>query len=231
MFKNSLRKFHSEEEVALLLVGEEEIKKFNDPQFFYRAKPLIASTLMDEYEVVIGADADQIVTGNLAHTWEGDFDVACVNNSNPREAKMYPVSVWNIHPLAYLNAGYVVMKSKNFVEHWKQLCLSNHFEAYQMGEQDLLNIMVWYMSYIYDIKLLDSSGKWHGLISKGYWPQIKLEGTTKKLVLSKNDEWPIDDDKEIAIIHFAGGNTPDKMNYRIRFQPDVVNYLQTLTKP
>jgi lipopolysaccharide biosynthesis glycosyltransferase len=226
MMTNSLKKFHPDAEV--IVVGEEQIKAYNDPMFFYRATPIIASELLEQYETVVKLDADQIITGDLSHIWEGKFDVACVNNSNPREYKAYPYTVWNIHPLAYLNAGFVVMKSKKFVDHWKQLCMSDHFNYYQMKEQDLLNIMVWYMNYIYDIKLLDSSDKWHGLISKGYWPQIELRETL--LVLPKNEEWPVDSDKQIVCLHWAGGNSPDKMNYRTRFKPEVVKYLDKLVK-
>lgn len=80
----------------------------------------------------------------------------------------------------------------------------------------------------YTVKLLDMSNKWHGLISKGYWPSIELVGD--KLILRKNDEWPIDEDKEIMAIHFAGGNDPQKGVYRTKFKPEVVKYLDSLVK-
>ena len=227
MMKKSLSKFHPD--IPLILIGEEQIKKYNDPYFFYRATPIVAAQLLEEYECVVKIDADTIITGDLTHTWTGNFDVAVVNNANPKEAKTYPVGVWNIPPLAYVNCGYVVMKSKKFVEHWKQLCQSDHFSAYQFKEQDLLNIMVFYMNYIYDVLLLDVGPKWHGLISKQYTQFTKL--VDGKIILPKSDEWPIDESKQIVCYHFAGGNNnPAKGNYRIVFPPDVVKFIDKLVK-
>lgn len=226
MMKNSLRKFHTDEELPLMLIEEFNIKRFRDPDFFYRATPLVADELISEYETVIKIDADSIITGPLNAIWEGDFDVAVVNNSNPREMKTYPVSVLNIHPLAYVNAGFVVMKSPEFITFWKNFCMSTLFYSFQMREQDILNILV--HSGNYKVKRLDEGDSYYGLASKQYWPQIELEGD--KLILRKNDEWPKESDKYIKVIHFAGGNSPDKMNYRIRFSPNVIKYLDNLFK-
>ena len=38
-------------------------------------------------------------------------------------------------------------------------------------------------------------------------------------------------EKKIKAIHWAGGNSPDKMNYRIKFKEEVVKYIDTLVKP
>ena len=223
MLKNSWNKFHPD--IELKLYGEAEIKSFSDPMFFYRATPIVGKQLLDEgYEIVIKIDADSIVTANLSHTWDSNFDVAVVQNSNPKEAKTYPVAVWDIPPMAYVNCGYVVMKSKGFVNHWLALCMSHHFNNYQMKEQDLLNILVFYGGY--NVNFLDSGDTFHGLASKGYWQNIELQD--KDLVLPQNMEWPQSGDKDIAIIHFAGGNDPAKGNYRTRFQDDVVKHLDWL---
>ena len=227
MMGNSLQKFHPN--IPLILIGEDKIKKYNDPHFFYRATPIVASELMNEYDCVIKLDADQIITGDLSHTWADDFDIGVVNNSNPREFKDYPVSVLDIHPLAYVNCGFVVMKSKQFVEHWKQLCLSPHFFSYQMREQDLLNIMCFYMNYIYKVMLLDVGDKWHGLIAKQYTQYTKL--IDGKIILPKNEEWPTDGDKQIVAFHWSGGNNnPAKMNYRIIFPEEVIKFIDRLVK-
>lgn len=223
MLKNSWDKFHKD--IELRAYTEEEIKKYNDPFFFYRQKPLIARELLKEYETVVGIDVDSIITGDLSHTWEGEFNVGVVQNSNPLEAKKYPVGVWDIPPMAYVNCGYVVMKTPQFVEHWWALCNSYHFNNYQFKEQDLLNILVHYGGYA--VNYLDSGDKWHGLASKQYWQNIELRD--KKLILPKADEWPQSGDKEIDIIHFSGGNDPGKGNYRTRFKEDVVKHLDWLT--
>ena len=224
--KNSLRKFHTEEELPLALVGPAQLKNTPDPFFFYRFTPIIGQQMLNMgYDTVIKLDADQVITGKLNHLWEGNFDVGVVQNSNPREALKYPVQVWDINPLTYVNCGLVVMKSMEFVNHWLNLCYSPHFERYQMKEQDLLNILVFYGNY--NIKFFDNSNKWHGLISKGYW--INTELKDDKLILPKNDEWPKDEDKEIVCIHWAGGNLPNKMNFNTSFKEDVAKWLNKLT--
>lgn len=227
--KNSIRKFHDEKELPIALIAEEQIKATGDPSFFYRATPIVAMDLLLEYEAVIKLDADQVITGDISHVWKGDFDLGVVNNSNPRENKKYPVSVLNINTLSYMNCGFVVMKSRKFVEHWFNLCFSPHFECYQMREQDLMNILIYYCGAPYSdykIKMLDEGPNWHGLISKGYWPQIELRGDD--LVLPKNGEWPEKEDKTIKAIHWAGGNEPNKMNFKLSFKPEVVKRLEAL---
>lgn len=212
--------------VELKLFGQKEIEKQNDPHFFYRATPTIARELLKEYDTVAKIDADSLVFSDLSHTWEGDFDVAVVQNSNPREMNKLQVGVWNIHPLQYVNCGYVVMKSKEFVEHWYKQCLSPNFTPYQYREQDLLNIIVFYGNY--NLKFLDIADKFHGLVSKGYEPEMILKDG--KIILPKSDEWATDGDKEICITHFAGGNDPGKGNYKTMFAPEVLKHIEKLLK-
>ena len=234
MLRNSLSKFTDDK---LILIDEEKIKQLGDPHFYYRATPIIAAGLLRTYDAVCKIDADTIITGNLDHIWEGDYDVAVVKNSNPREDARYPVRLMDIHPLSYVNAGFVVMKSKGFVENWLKLCMSDHFLNFQYREQDLLNFMVFYMSEPFGgqwkVKHLDDEGSFHGLASKGYWPEVKLETNPdgKEFpMLYPTDGYP-DKPKVIKVIHFAGGNTPNKANYRLFFKPEVVKYIDTLVKP
>ena len=115
MMKNSLKKFTSD---PLILIDQEKIQQLGDPHFFYRATPIIAKALFKDYDMLCKLDCDQIITGNLDHIWEEDYDVAVVRNSNPREDAKYQVRLMDIHPFSYVNCGFVVMKSKAFVEHW-----------------------------------------------------------------------------------------------------------------
>jgi len=248
LLKNSFKKFHPNDD--FILFSDDDIKQTNDNMIFYRAAPYFARKLFDAgYTEVCKLDADTIVLGNLDHIWEGDYDMAVVNNANPKEFKTYPVSVWDIDPLAYVNAGFVVMKSERFINHWLSLCYSPHFNNYQMKEQDLLNILVFYGDY--KVKLLDASNKWHGLISKQYTPnailidtvyppprkvEAKIRGDLSitegvKIVLPKNDEWPKDEDKQIVAYQFAGGhNAPDKGKYQLYFNEEVTKYIDRLVK-
>ena len=171
--KNSLKYWHPD--LELRLIGGTELQGLlqKDPQFFYRATPALAWNFIKDYDVVIKADCDQVITGDISHTWQGDFDIAVVNNSNPRELKKYPVSVWNIHPLSYLNCGFVVMKSQAFIDHWLGLCTSPHFLNYQFREQDLLNILC-SDYHNYKVKWLEEKD-FYGEQAKPYWLELWLE--------------------------------------------------------
>ena len=230
MMEKSLRKFHSADDLPLVVIGPEELKQRTvDPLFFYRATPIIASELINQgYKTVIKIDADSIVCDDLSESWSNRaVDASVVLNSNPREWKSYPYTIWDILPFQYLNCGYVVMRSKRFVENWKALCLGQHFPVYQMREQDMLNIISQYGDYLVD--LMDAHGSLWGLSSKGYW---------QDMVLKKNELWldPQPDGYprascKVKIIHWGGGNTdPQKMNYRTKFREDVVKWLDKLTK-
>jgi hypothetical protein len=209
-FAKSLHHFHP----------DLEVRRFDNPNpddkdFWYRAKPIIAKQLFSEgFEKLILADADQIVLGS----WEDilndktEFDVACVLND-----PSFPIQCWDIAP--YYNAGFVVLKSKAFAEHWLRLCYTDHFAKYQFREQDILNILASdYMNY--KVKILDD---------------IKVYGEWAKPLLTKSY---LKDDKvyvpfngkeiQLCIWHSGGGNTPDKGKYRLRFPPEVADWIDKL---
>lgn len=130
-----------------------------DPNFWYRATPIIAKSLFDEgYERVIKMDADQIVLGSLEDILNDTerYDVGVVLND-----PTYPIGVWDITHPYYVNNGLVVLNSKGFVEHWLELCMSPHFDKYQFREQDLLNILVSDYNN-YEVKRLDNMKKVYG---------------------------------------------------------------------
>lgn len=207
-FVNSVRKFHSEEELPILRVDTN-----GDPHFWYRAKPIIASDLIKEYETVIGADADQICLAPLTEIWEGEFDAGLVLND-----QAYPIGVWDITHPNYFNNGLVVLKSKEFIDHWLRLCLSDHFLKYQFREQDILNILA--SNYFnYKIKRLEGQ-KLYGEVAKPKWSQFDL--IDGKVMLNG---------QQLCMIHFGGGqDDPSKGNYRIRFKPEVVEFIEKQIK-
>lgn len=209
--RNSFFKFNPNEELRLF--DELFVKGTGDPNFFYRAKPYIASQLFKEgYTGVCGLDADQIILGNLDEIWEGDYDVATVLND-----PTFPINLLDIQP--YFNNGLVVMKNKDFVEHWLRLCYSNHFDKFQYREQDLLNLLTSdYMNY--RVKCLDYGDCIYGEFAKAVWKNAKVEGD--KVMVSG---------KQLKVVHFGGGSgDPSKGNYRIRFQNDVVKFIDEAIK-
>ncbi len=211
MFLNSLHKFHPDIEVRFIP------NKSGDPNFWYRAKPIIACDLFDEgYDMVIGMDNDQIITGSLDFLNDTDeFDVGVVLN-DPN----WPIQIWDLRwPM--FNNGIVVLKSKAFAQHWKRLCFTSHFQNYQYREQDLLNLLV--SDYFnYKVKLLENT-KIYGEFAKPMWVESYLVDD-KIMIKTPQGE------KQICVIHFGGGNSPDKGNYRIRFPQQVVQYIDKLIK-
>lgn len=232
---NSLRKFHSEEELPLMVISGDDLKARlkKDPAFFYRATPIIARELIDEYETVLKLDADQIITGSLDFVLKSEgWDIGTVINYNRRDVQIYgAVTVWDIDITKYYNCGLVVMRSKEFINHWYDLCYSWHFNNYQMREQDLLNILCHYNPY--KVKCFDYYDKvndysaWHGLVAKSEWQDIVLTDDKKLMLYPKGDNY-VSRPTEVKVLHWAGGHGEKKMHYRTRFSEDVVEYLDYL---
>lgn len=225
MCVNSLRKFHTEEELPITIVDNPG----TDPMFWYRATPIVAKTLLKEFETVIKMDSDIIVFDKLNEAWEGEFDIAAANNSNPRDFRNYSYQFLTISPYSYVNNGFVVIKNEEFVNLWHDFCFSPLFSGFQMKEQDVLNLLV--HSGHYKIKRLDEGDSFWNLASKGYEPEIVLKDGKPFLPKGKDmDRWP-DRDKYIKLFHSAGGqNAPDKGNYRIKFNEEMVKYIEGLIK-
>ncbi len=232
MMENSLRKFHSEEELPLVIIGPKELAEIERQDKFYLMTPLIARRLIKDYDLVIKLDADQIIVGDLNYILDNkDYDVGCVLNFSRSDFKEFgPITVWDIPPTDYMNCGFVAMRNEEFIEHWWKLCNGPHFNTYQYREQDLMNILYHYGNYktkcfdYYDEVTGYSS--WHGLLSRGEWPKVKLVGD--KLMLEKTaDEYP-NRDIQLRCIHWAGGNTPNKLNYRLFFNDEVCKRLDYL---
>lgn len=220
---NSIRKFSDTE---LVVVDDALIKKYNDSKFFYRATPIIAANLMDKgYDHVCKIDVDSIITGNIDDCWPGEFDIATVLNTNPREMKKLIVTAASIDPLEYMNCGFVVMKNRKFVDKWLSLCHSYHFDRYQYREQDLLNLMIHFGGW--RVRQLDGESGFWGLSSKGYWSTSKVKDG--KIIIPANEEWN-KKDVEVKVIHFAGGNDQNKGNYQILFPEEVVERIEEIVK-
>ncbi len=228
--KNSLRKFHSEEELPLLLWNQAKIESYNDPAFFYRATPIIARQLLKDYDLVLKIDADSIITGDLNHIInDTSYDLAAPLNWNRYDPQVFgQVSVVDVPPTMYLNCGLVAMRNRELVEKWFRLCHSQHFGAYQYREQDLLNIIAFYFDW--KVKNLDAEDTWNGLISKGEMMRFELKDG-KLIVPAAKDHFP-DKDMVVKVIHLAGGNTiGDKMDFlNTHTKPEILAYLQDLIK-
>lgn len=248
---NSLRKFH---DWPVLLVTDEndpeKLKKLpkdvevkdltpylkNDPQFFYRQKPIIGEEYIKDYELVLGLDVDQIILGSLDYILEtADYDVGFVLNYNELDAKQYGfIGGWGILPIEYANCGLVAMRSEKFVHDWNVWCFSPQFERMQYREQDGLNALIYHGNWnarCFDH--MDGIAKMHalwGIFGKSFWNRcIMRDG---KVILPKSEEekrFP-DKDVEIKVAHAGGGSGAVKGNWGIYFSEEVMSFINDLIK-
>jgi len=230
---NSLRKFHSEEELPVIIITGDDLKArlTKDPAFFYRATPVIAKELLEEYELVLKLDADQVVMGSLDFVLNSKgWDVGTVINYNRVDPAMYGlVSVASVPPEEYYNAGFVAMRSKEFVEHWHNMCFTQHFDRLQYREQDLLNILCHYG--IWKVKSFDEYdpvyeyAAWHGLLNKGEGLNMKI--SNGEVILPKGKEDYPTQDVKVKVYHYAGGGNEPK-NHRLYFNEELIKHIDWL---
>lgn len=231
---NSLRKFHSEEELPVHIVTSEELQQYliEDPMFFYRATPVIGKRFLKQgYDWVLKLDADQIIMGDLSHLWEDvDYDVGTVLNYNRTDPKTYGnVTTYVIDPKQYYNAGLVAMNNLEFVDHWFTLCYSPYFDRVQYREQDLLNIMCHFGKW--KVKCFDlhdpiqNISAWHGLLNKGEGVNMKL--VDGEVILPANEDGYPSIDVKVKVYHYAGGGHEPK-NFRIQFNEELIKHIEWL---
>lgn len=221
----SFHKFHPN--IEFKVYGAQEI---GNKENYLRQKPLFAKDLIKDYDLVLGFDADQIVTGKLDYLFEEEYDVGTVLNYNKTDNENYgTVSVFDIPKEAYVNCGLVAMRSERFINHWWNLCNTYHFEALRYREQDLLNVLIHYGDYVVECFDFPNQVKkynaWHGLVAKDHYLAMKVSGG--RLVLPQNGV-----EKEIKVLHSAGGGSEPKIgdSYRTLFNEDVISYIDGLIK-
>lgn len=236
MFKKSFRHFHPEDEIELKLYSDEDLAIIKDSMLFYRQKPYFGNKLLKEgYDLVIGVDVDQLCLGRWDYIFESDYDVGTVLNLNRVDPlKFTPCQIATVMPNMYFNCGLVAMRSQDFTQHWLNLCYSDHFLHTQYKEQDLLNLMCYYGNYkvrcfdMYDP--MKQYSAWHGLKAKGECMRTILKGND--IVLPKGDGNTPYPDRDVIIkaVHWGEGNVPNKMNYRIMFPEEIVEYIDLILK-
>lgn len=235
LFRNSLRKWHTEEELPLIVYDDAKLDKINDPNKFYRATPLFAKELIKEYELVIKADVDQIFTGHLKHIFDAfdNYDVGVVLNINRVDPQRYGlVSFGTIIPQEYYNCGLVAMRSEKFIKHWWKLCNSEHFDRMPMREQGFLNILCHYGDY--NVRCFDrydpfhDTQAWNGILAKGEGMRMVVKND--ELWLPKDASNYPDHNVRIVAYHWGGGHDEVKMNYRLHFPEPVVEWIDGLVK-
>lgn len=226
----SFHKFHPDIEVKVY--GAKDV---GEQKNYYRSTPLFAKELINDYDLVLKLDADQIITGSLDYLFTEEYDVGTVLNYNRVDPKSYgDVTVFDVPPQLYVNAGLVAMRSKRFVDHWWGLCETYHFENLRYREQDLLNILVHYGDYLVECFDIPNEVKnyraWHGLVAKGEYLRIVVKNG--KLVVPPDKEGYPDKETEIKVLHSAGGGNEPKIgdSYRTLFSEEVIKHIDGLIK-
>lgn len=228
MMEKTLRHFHTEEELPLVLYGQKEMDAITDPSKYYKATPMFAKELLKEYDLVIKIDADYLFFHDLNHIINDDsYDVGTVLNWNRTDPLTYgEVAFATVFPQEYMNCGFVAMRSEEFVNRWWDLCNSYHFDRMPYKEQDILNVLYYWGGF--KVKCLDHSDKWHGLIAKG--EGLNMGVKDGKVVLLKNEDGYPTEDVVIVAYHYAGGQAAEKMNWRVTFSEEVQDFLGEILK-
>ena len=219
----SFKKFCPDVEMKFYGQGYlEKIHYERIPGFWYKSTSFFAKDLLKDYDLALQINADSIITGPLDDIFNNTvYDVACVMNNNRTDP---PITVFNVPANMYVNCGLVAMRSREFAEHWWDLCNRYYFEQFPMREQDLLNIMIHYGNY--NIMNLDGADRWYGVVNRGEWMRFELKDG--KLVCPPDPGYNLTE-KQVCVIHAAGGDVR-KWNWNTQFTPEVVNYLKEVTK-
>lgn len=228
MMAKSLNHFHKDLQVRCFTEKDIMSSGITPEKFFYLATPFCASHLFKDYDCVIKIDADTLITGNLDHILNDEtYDVGTVYNWNRVDPRIYgEIGLFTIQPKEYYNCGFVVMRNRDFVNEWLELCNGKHFDRMPMREQGFLNILAHYGRF--KVKCFDNSTMWHGLISKGEWNRCTIKDG--QMVLPKGKDHYPQEEKIIKAIHWGGGNTHPKLNYKVYFQEDCIEYIDTILK-
>jgi len=208
-----------------------------EKDIFYKQKPFFANILFNEgYEAVLGADADQLVLGNLDYIFNHEeYDIGTVLNFNPLDFRTYgEITFKPIHMATeYYNAGLVMMRSHKLVKHWLRLCNGKFFARLPYREQDLLNIIAHFGEY--DVFCFDDANPqenyyaWHGLLATH--SGLKMIVKDKDIILPKSDDGYPSTEVKVKVYHSAGGQTPeDKLNYRIFMSEEVISRISEILK-
>lgn len=188
--------------------------------------------LADQYDLVVHIDADSVIVGELDELLLGDYDIAGVRNNNdygmagcsgPFLRDRPPVNP-NIGINDFLNAGLVASTKLGFWTEWDYLN-SVHAKYYGTGEQVILNDIAY--SGRYKLKVLDpidsnvyyGTSQLSGILSHwDSWKNVKL--VDNKLMLNN---------KQIKVLHHAGGSKFPKLQFQELFTKEVADWLTTIT--
>jgi hypothetical protein len=164
--------------------------------------------------MIVNLDCDSIVCDRLDEILEGNFEVACPVNNNFNDR--FFISLCGIKD-DYVNAG-LVAGTPEFWDDWYRKCVKHKDNKFfSFGEQDILNLIFYFGDY--KTKLLDGrqSKLFYGTSSRDSWGAAHV--VNDKIYIGS---------RKVKVLHFAGGENTDKMNYKDYFRDDVISYLDKI---
>ncbi len=209
---SSFNKFHHN--TPIIFFGQRDIDAAKKEGFeMGLLAPYFGSMLSKEYKTVVSIEADNVVCDVLWEIFESNYDVAiALNNYKGAPGFFLP----DVPPDIYANTGIVASTSERFWDLWKKMN-TKHASRYRFVEQDVVNNMLAFNDF--DLKFLDKDKVFYSSSIRKVWDKLELKDG--KLYCAK---------RLVKVIHWAGGGTVKKFNWRERkFDPAVCDHLDYLT--
>lgn len=227
----SLKYFHPE--IPIIIFPTKAIESaFKSGRNWFTLTPYLCKQVALYHDIVCHIDADSVVVGKLDELLTFDYEIAGVRNNNdsggagkggPFLRDKEPANP-NITVELFLNAGLVASSKLGFWTEWD--FLNNVYaQFYGTGEQVVLNDVAY--SGEYKLRILDpiEASVYYGVSSlsgtKTHWDSWQeVELIDNKLMLNN---------KQIKVLHHAGGHKIPKLQFEELFKPEVAAWLNKIT--
>lgn len=193
-FLKSFNKFNPGEEI--IVYDDAKLQPYKDQGYnFGHFYPVLTEDLLKEYKTVIHIDVDTIITDNILNILDGDYDIAAPLNNN----SWHHCTTFDIDEPHYLNAGLHAIKSPKYAKLWHKINKS-YGAPLQFVEQDTMNQTAYWGDF--NIRVLDDDKEIWGCWILDKWNQMVIK-----------DNKLYHNDRVVKMLHWAGGNTFNKLNY------------------
>ncbi len=182
---------------------------------FDNAKPTFAKRLADDYDLVVTIDADIVITDRLEAVLAEDYDVGAPIDKN----KFCNITVEDITPDKYIQAGMVASRSKYFWDVWEQA--NKESDKYPFQEQDILNLVFYKDKEILKLrrKVFDLNKDFYGTRSLGR--EANFEVVDGRLMC---------EGERVYLYHNARGHSLPKLQFdNLGFKQEVIDYLMEIS--
>ncbi len=197
----SLKYFHPDIPIQVVYADDQSVLESQHP--------IVVNKFIKDYDRVVWIDADSIICAPLTELLEAtNFDVVGVRNNNDfgKAGASDPIIQLGSTIQNYMNAGLISVMSKAFAEDWLELTLLMG-GIQPFGAQSVLNAI----KYQFKTKIIDpiDAPYYYGVSGlfgiNDHWDSWKeITVTDGKLYAN---------DKQIKVLHQAGGFKPDKLGY------------------